>query len=358
MPLPYREVFKDISPYVPGKPISEVQKELGLTDVIKLASNENPFGCSTKVLDVFKENALTEVAIYPDGNATILREKLAKKYNLKPEQFVFGAGSNEIITFIAQLFLNEGDESIYATPSFTWYDTAVKSTGAKAVTIPLKDYTHDLEAMEGAITDRTKVIWICNPNNPTGTIVTSAQLESFLENVSKDIVVVTDEAYYEFATGDNYPETIPYLDKYPNLIVLRTFSKAYGLASLRVGYGVASAEVISYLNRIRPPFNVNSLAQMLAATAIDDQDFVDNAVTKTKEGLDLLYEALNKLDIQYVKSHANFIWVKTPFAAKEMFERLMKKGIIIRPFFGNWIRITVGTEQQNIKLIDALKDIL
>lgn len=358
MPLPYREVFKDISPYVPGKPIADVQKELGLTDVIKLASNENPFGCSSKVIDVFKENAMSEVAIYPDGNATVLREKLAKKHGLKPDQFIFGAGSNEIITFIAQLFLNADDESIYATPSFTWYDTAVKSTGAKAVTIPLNDYTHDLEAMKNAITDKTKVIWICNPNNPTGTIVTSEQMKDFLENISKDIVIVLDEAYYEYAQGDNYPETIPLLDKYPNLIILRTFSKAYGLASLRVGYGVASSEVVSYLNRIRPPFNVNSLAQMLAVTALDDQDFVDNTIKKTKEGLELLYKAFDELNIPYVKSYTNFVWVETPLTAKEAFEKLMKKGIIIRPFFENWIRITVGTKEQNIKLIDALKGIL
>lgn len=356
MSLPYRNVLKDISPYIPGKPISDVQRELGLSDVIKLASNENPFGCSPKVSDALKD-VLSEIPLYPDGNATVLREKLAKKHSLKPDQFIFGAGSNEIISFIAQVFLNPGDESIYANPSFTWYDTAVKSTGAIPVTISLKDYTHDLDGMKNAISDKTKIIWICNPNNPTGTIVTCEQLDEFLKSVSTDIVVVLDEAYYEFAMGANYPESIPLLEKYPNLIILRTFSKAYGLASLRVGYGMASTEVISYLNRIRPPFNVNSLAQMAAVSALDDQEFVCNTVNETKKGLDLLYKAFEKLKLRYVKSYANFVWVETNLSSTELFKKLLHKGIIIRPFMGNWVRITVGTEKQNNMLIAALNDI-
>lgn len=357
MPLPYRDDLKDIAPYVPGKPISDVQRELGLTDVVKLASNENPFGCSEKVKNVMKD-FLPEITLYPDGNATVLREKLAEKYGLKPEQFIFGAGSNEIITLIAQTFLNPGDESIYASPSFTWYDTAVRLSGATPVIIPLKDYTHDLDAMKNAVSEKTKIIWICNPNNPTGTIVTSDQLNEFLKSVPTDIVIVLDEAYYEYATGGNYPETVPLLEKYPNLIILRTFSKVYGLASLRVGYGMASSEIVSYLNRIRPPFNVNSLAQMAAVAALSDQDFVEKTVTGTKKGLEFLYDAFERLNLHYVKSYANFVWVETKYPSTELFQKLLRKGVIIRPFMENWVRITVGTQEQNEKLITALKEVL
>lgn len=357
MQLPYRDVLEKISPYVPGKPISDVQRELGLTHVIKLASNENPFGCSEKVKQAVTE-AISGMALYPDGNATLLREQLAQKLGLHADQLVFGAGSNEIITFIAQVFLAPGDESIFADPSFTWYDTAVRASGAQPVAIPLKDHRHDLEAMKNAITDKTKVIWICNPNNPTGTTITREEQEAFLQAVPSNIVVVLDEAYYEFARGEDYPESLPLLQKYPNLIILRTFSKAYGLASLRVGYGAASSEMISYLNRIRPPFNVNTLAQIAAAAALEDQDFVSKTITETKKGLSKLYEAFDRLKLNYVKSRANFIWVETPYLSGEMFQRLLHKGVIVRPFMGNWLRITVGTEEENAALVQALEEIL
>ncbi|ANW97801.1 histidinol-phosphate transaminase [Thermoclostridium stercorarium subsp. thermolacticum DSM 2910] len=357
MSLPFRDVLKDIAPYVPGKPISDVQRELGLTEVVKLASNENPYGFSPKVDKALKE-AFSDIPLYPDGNATVLREKLAEKYGLKPEQFVFGAGSNEIITLIAQIFLNPGDESIFASPSFVWYDTAVKVSGGKSVIIPLKDYTHDLEAIKNAITDKTRIIWICNPNNPTGTIVTAQQLNDFLEAVPENVVVVLDEAYYEYARGEDYPETVPLLEKYPNLIILRTFSKAYGLASLRVGYGIASAEIVSFLNRIRPPFNVNTLAQVAAVAALDDEDFVRNTVNETKKGLEFLYNAFDRLNLRYVKSRANFVWVETKLPSQELFKKLLNKGVIIRPFMDNWVRITVGTHEQNRKLISAMEEVL
>lgn len=357
MALPYRDVYENILPYVPGKPISDVQRELGLSSVVKLASNENPFGCSAKVNQALKE-AISDLSLYPDGNATVLRNRLAEKLGLQADQFIFGAGSNEIITFIAQIFLNPGDESIYATPSFSWYDTAVRSTGANPVTIPLKDYTHNLEAMKTAITEKTKIIWICNPNNPTGTMITADEQDAFLQAVPSNVVVVLDEAYYEFAQGDAYPESIPLLEKYPNLIILRTFSKVYGLASLRVGYGVASPEIISYLNRVRPPFNVNTLAQVAAVAALEDQQFVQKTLTENEKGLEYLYSAFEQLNLYYVKSHANFVWVKTPLASGEMFQKLMHKGVIVRPFMENWLRITVGTEEQNKTLIQALTEVM
>lgn len=357
MSLPYRKVCENIQPYVPGKPISDVQRELGLTDVIKLASNENPLGCSKKVTQAISD-ALSEISLYPDGNATVLRNKLAEKHGLKPGQIIFGAGSNEIITFIAQIFLNPGDESIYAQPSFSWYDTAVLATGANPVIIPLKDYTHDLEAMKNAITDKTKIIWICNPNNPTGTIITAKEQEEFLKAVPSNIVVVLDEAYYEFARGGDYPESVSLLEKYPNIIILRTFSKAYGLASLRVGYGMASEEIVSYLNRVRPPFNVNTLAQTAAIAALEDEDFVREVLKVNKAGRDMLYEAFEKLGLRYVKSHANFIWVETPLSSGEMFQKLLHRGVIVRPFMGKWLRITVGKKEQNEKLIKALTELL
>ncbi len=357
MRLPYRDVYEKIMPYVPGKPISDVQRELGLTNVIKLASNENPFGCSENVKTAVAEG-ISSLALYPDGNATLLRERLAQKLDLNADQLVFGAGSNEIITFIAQVFLAPGDESIFANPSFVWYDTAVRATGAQPVIIPLKEHRHDLDAMKNAITDKTKIIWICNPNNPTGTIVTNEEQDAFLKEVPSNVVVVLDEAYYEFARGEGYPESLPLLQKYSNLIILRTFSKAYGLASLRVGYGAASSEIISYLNRIRPPFNVNTLAQMAAAAALDDQQFVTKTILENKKGLDSLYSAFDKLKLNYVKSRANFVWVETPYPSGEMFQRLLRKGVIIRPFMGNWLRITVGTEEENSALISALEETL
>ena len=357
MRLPYRDVYEKISPYVPGKPISDVQRELGLTHVIKLASNENPFGCSDKVKQAVAES-ISSLALYPDGNATLLREALAQKLGLKEDQLVFGAGSNEIITFIAQVFLAPGDESIFAHPSFVWYETAVRSTGAQPVVVPLKEHRHDLEAMKNAITDKTKVIWICNPNNPTGTIITREEQDAFLQAVPTNVVVVLDEAYYEFARGEDYPESLPLLQKYPNLIILRTFSKAYGLASLRVGYGAASSEMVSYLNRIRPPFNVNTLAQIAAAAALEDQDFVAKTVAGNKKGLAALYSAFDRLKLNYAKSHANFIWVETPHPSGEMFQRLLRKGVIVRPFMGGWLRITVGTGEENSALVQALEETL
>ncbi|HEY8500545.1 MAG TPA: histidinol-phosphate transaminase [Clostridia bacterium] len=357
MALPFRDVIDKISPYVPGKPISDVQRELGLTNVIKLASNENPFGCSPKVKQAIAEG-LPEINLYPDGNATLLRESLAKHHGLDPEQFVFGAGSNEIISFIAQLFLDPGDESIYPEPSFVWYDTAVKAAGATPVIIPLKDFTIDLDAMKNAITEKTRIIWICNPNNPTGTIITGAQQEEFLDAAPPNVVVALDEAYYEYAKGEDYPESVPLLKKYPNIIVLRTFSKAYGLASLRVGYGMASPEIISYLNRLRPPFNINTLAQKAAIAALEDQSFVRHAVSETKKGLLALYDAFDKLGLKYVKSHANFIWVETPYQSGEIFQMLLRKGVIVRPFMKNWLRITAGTEEENRILVKSLEEIL
>jgi len=357
MTLPYRDVINDISPYVPGKPISDVQRELGLSNVIKLASNENPFGCSPKVKQAITES-LSEINLYPDGNATLLRESLAKHHGLNPDQFIFGAGSNEIISFIAQLFLNPGDESICPDPSFVWYDTAVRAMGATPVTVPLKNYTIDLDAIKSSITEKTRIIWICNPNNPTGTIITGRQQEEFLESVPSDVVVVLDEAYYEYAKGENFPESVPLLEKYPNIIVLRTFSKAYGLASLRVGYGMASAEIVSYLNRLRPPFNVNTIAQIAAAAALEDQSFVSFVVSENKKGLLALYNAFEKLGLKYVKSYTNFIWVEMPYQSGEIFQKLLRKGVIVRPFMGNWVRITVGTEEENRILVRSLEEIL
>lgn len=357
MRLPYRDVYENILPYVPGKPISDVKRELGLTNVIKLASNENPFGCSEKVKHAVAQG-LSDLSLYPDGNATLLRECLAQKLDLKADQLVFGAGSNEIITFIAQVFLSPGDESIYASPSFSWYDTAVRATGAQPVIIPLKDHKHDLDAMKNAITDNTKIIWICNPNNPTGTIITGDEQDAFLQEVPSNIVVVLDEAYYEFARGEGYPESLPLLKKYPNVIILRTFSKVYGLASLRVGYGMASSEMVSYLERIRPPFNVNTLAQTAAVAALEDQQFVNKTIAENKKGLSALYSAFDRLKLNHVKSHANFVWVETPHPSGEMFQRLLRKGVIIRPFMGNWLRITVGSGEENQVLIHALEEVL
>lgn len=359
--IKFRKPLECISPYVPGKPIDDVKRELGLTHVVKLASNENPYGCSPRVKEAVSK-ALETPALYPDGNCTILRQMLAKKHEVKPEQLVFGAGSNEIISFIAQIYINAGDESIMPTPSFLWYEIAVRTMDGVVIDVPLKDYTHDLDAMREKITEKTKIMWLCNPNNPTGTVFSKTELQNFLDNVPSDIIVVLDEAYYEYVDDESYPQSIPLISKYPNIIVLRTFSKAFGLASFRVGYAVCSEEVAGYLNRVRPPFNVNSLAQVAAVESIEDSSFFAECARKNREGMLYLYSALEEMGLTFIRSQTNFLMVNVKQSGQEVFKKLLQKGVIVRfdKGFGmpEWIRVTVGTMDENKLFINALKEVL
>jgi len=344
--------------YQPGKPIDEVKRELGLTDVIKLASNENPYGCSPQVTAALAAQ-IAHLAIYPDGGSVLLRDKLAAFLQVEPAQLIFGNGSDEILMMIARAYLGKGTNTVMAKPTFSQYRSNAIVEGAELIEVPLKDGVHDLEAMAEAINERTRVVWICNPNNPSGTIVTESQLLAFLANVPRDVLVVMDEAYYEYVVAADYPQTIPLLERYPNLIILRTFSKIYGLAALRIGYGVAHPEVISHLEHVREPFNTNTLAQIAAMAALDDQEFVRSCREQNRRNLQLMTDKFDELGLFYYPSQANFVLVDLREDSDLVFRKLLRQGLIVRSGnalgFPGYQRITVGTEEQTKKLLAAVE---
>ncbi|WP_425448459.1 histidinol-phosphate transaminase [Dethiothermospora halolimnae] len=358
MSINFREEIKDLQAYKPGKPIEDVKREYGLDEVIKLASNENPLGCSPKAIEAIKK-ACDNLALYPDGNATLLKEKIAEKLNIKPSQVLPSSGSDEMIDQISKTFIDKGDEIIMADITFPRYIATAKMMGGTPVIVPLKDWAYDLEGMLEAITDKTKIIWLCNPNNPTGTMFTKEKLINFLDKVPRDIVVVYDEAYNEYVTRDDYPKnSIELLDDYPNIIIMRTFSKVYGLASLRVGYTMASEEIISNINKIRGPFNVNTLAQVAAIASLEDDDFLRKSYELNKEGKEYLYKEFDSMGLKYAPSETNHIFVNVNKNGQEVFVELQKKGMIIRPMQDTWIRVSIGTMDQNKKFIKLLKEVI
>jgi len=347
--------------YQPGKSLDEVKSDYGLKQVIKLASNENPFGYSPKVKEAIMDG-LAELHIYPDGANRELRKVLAKKLAVDENQLIFGMGSDEIITMISQVFLEKGTQTIMATPTFSQYRSNAVTAGATIVEVPLKNGTHDLDAMLQAVTEDTRVIWICNPNNPTGTIASEKEIVQFLDCVSEEVLVVLDEAYYEYVTDESYPNSVKLLDHYPNLIILRTFSKAYGLAALRIGYGIAKANVIDWLNRIREPFNNTSLSQIAAVAAVSDQEFIDECKIKNHDGLQQLYKGFEELGLSYYPSQGNFVFVDLNRPAGPFFQKLLESGIIVRSGVAlglpTGLRITVGNQQQNEQVLKELAKIL
>lgn len=346
--------------YQPGKPIEEVKKELGLEEVVKLASNENPYGCSPRVHAAI-EQELSQISLYPDGSAAELTEALARHLGINTDQIIFGCGSDEIIALIARAFFIPGDETVMADQTFSVYKSNADIEGAVSIEVPLKDGTHDLEAMLAQIGSKTKVVWVCNPNNPTGTIVTNTELISFLDRVPEQVMVVLDEAYAEYVCDPQYSNGIALLAKYPNLVVLRTFSKIYGLASLRIGYGVGSPSVIKLINQVREPFNTSRIGQAAALASISDKEFVQECREKNYNGIQYLYEQFDRLQLPYFPAHGNFILVDVQQSAVEMFNSLLKLGIIVRAGFGkypNHIRVTVGSAEQNAKFITALEQVL
>ncbi|WP_105614233.1 histidinol-phosphate transaminase [Vallitalea okinawensis] len=356
--LTCRKNINDLKPYVPGKPIEDVQKEYGLTDVIKIASNENPYGCSPLAKEAIT-SALDRIALYPDGNATVLKESVAKHLGVASNQLLFGAGSDEIITMLAEVFINPGDEAISCTPSFPRYKSAVQLMDGQFIEVPTKNYTFDLDGILDAITDKTRIIFIANPNNPTGTIVTAEEQRAFLNKVPNNILVVLDEAYYEFAMGGAYPESLPLLKEYDNTIILRTFSKAYGLASLRVGYAISNAVTIDLLNRVRGPFNVTSLAQLAAVAALKDQEFVRKTMEMNAEVKAYSYKKCDELGIEYAESHTNFVMMDVKQPGNELFVELQKKGVIIRPIGPTTlIRVTLGTMDEMEKFFAEIEKLL
>ena len=357
MTIKCRKEIEDLSPYMPGKPIEDVKKEYGLDDVIKLASNENPLGCSPNVLKEIRSTSSLE--LYPDGNCTELKQELAKKLNLDCKEIILTNGSDEMVDMLAKTFINTDDEVIMSDLTFPRYNSVTRMMGAKPVVVPLKSWTYDLDGMFKEITDRTKFIWLCNPNNPTGTIFTEEELFEFLDSVPKDIIVVYDEAYNEYVTRDDYPHnTEKLLKKYPNIIIMRTFSKIYGLAALRIGYTLANKDIIENIEKIRCPFNVNSIAQNAALAALKDQNFVKKSYNMNMEGKKYLYEQFDNLGFDYAPSETNHIFVNVNKDSGFIFEELQMRGVIIRPFMDSYIRVTIGTMEQNKIFIEKLKEVL
>ena len=350
-----------IAPYEPGKPTEELERELGIVDAIKLASNENPLGPSPKALAAMLD-ACTKVHRYPEGAAVLLAERLACELGTTPDCLTFGNGSNELIELIVRTFLRPGDEAVVPHPSFMVYPMIVQAAGGIRVMVMLKDYRLDLEAMARAITPMTKIVFIANPNNPSATIVTADEVAHFLSRVPPRTIVVFDEAYIEFAMGPDFPDVLASVKQGRKVMVLRTFSKSASLAGLRVGYGVADADAIALMNRIRQPFNVNALAQVAALAALDDESHVMECVRMIEAGRHYLYDEFNALGIKYVPSRANFILVDVGHSASDVYQKLLKEGVIVRPLtpFGmeSALRITIGTPQENRRLVKALRHVL
>jgi len=354
------EPILDIAPYEPGKPVEELERELGIVGAIKLASNENPLPPSARVLEAIRQ-ALGGLNRYPDGSGYYLRHALAKRHGVSPEGIVLGNGSNELLELIARTFVRQGEEVVFPHPSFIVYPSIVQSVGGIRVVVTLKDHRVDLPTMARAVTPLTKLVFVANPNNPTGTIVTADEVERFLDALPDRVVVVFDEAYYEFAQGSDFPDSIGYVRQGRRVVVLRTFSKVASLAGLRIGYAVADPECVGLLNRIRQPFNVNSLAQVAALAALEDDEHARQTLAMVQAGVRTLYRAFEELGVSYVPTRANFILVEHPEAPR-LYQQLLRMGVIVRPTasFGleRGLRITVGTPEENARLIEALRAIL
>lgn len=358
-----KEVFA-LKPYVPGKPISEVKRELGIDEVIKLASNENPLGPSPLAKEAYVKCA-DELMLYPDGNCYELKDEISRRFGIGMDQILIGNGSDEILKLLAETFLSPGDNVVMADPTFSEYDFAATIMGAEKRMVPLKGFRHDLPAMLEKIDDRTKMVFICNPNNPTGTIVYRDEVEDFMNEVPEDVLIVFDEAYHEYVEDDRYQSGFEYLlAGRPNVIVLRTFSKIYGLAGLRVGYALTTPEIIGLVSRVREPFNVNLPAQVAAVAALRDVDHVINSRKVNHDGKEYLYEKLAELGIKAVPTEANFILADVGRECRQVFQNLLREGVIVRTGdifghdFNTFIRITVGTRKQNERLITALAKVL
>jgi histidinol-phosphate aminotransferase len=351
----------DLKPYVPGKPISELERELGISHSIKLASNENPLGASPKVAEAIQA-ALPELARYPDGGGFELRQALAQKHNIDADRVTLGNGSNDVLDMVARVFLRPGTESLFSQYAFAVYPISSQAVGADLVIAAAKDYAHDLVVMREKITPKTRVVWIANPNNPTGTWTKQDELYSFIQDLPQEVIVVVDEAYTEYVAEPDYPDASQWLDEFPNLIVTRTFSKAYGLASLRLGYALSHADVADLLNRVRQPFNANALAQVAALAALQDQAFIEQSVKINQEGMEQLLAGLDQLGIGYIPSVGNFITVDFSRDAAEIDQALLERGCITRPLanYGmpNHLRFTIGLREENERLLSSLREVM
>lgn len=347
--------------YEPGKPLEDVKREFGLTDVIKLASNENPYGCSDKVWSALAEEK-ERFHLYPEGHATLLAEHLARHLQVDVNRLIFGNGSDEIVQMICRAYLDVGEESVIADPTFSRYETGILIQGAKPVKVPLRDGVHDLEQMHAMITEKTRIVWVCNPNNPSGTIVDHQALKDLLEQTPEDILVVIDEAYAEYVVDPSYPDTLSLLEQHPNLIILRTFSKIYGLAAFRIGYGITHPKIVHELHRVREPFNTNRLAQRAAMAALQDQAFVEQCRIKNRQAMEQVCQTLDEWEIHYYPAHGNFVLFDTGYPSDEAFQFLLERGIIVRSGralgFPTHLRVTLGTTEQNQRFLDAYDEFM
>lgn len=358
----YRNELALFKPYVPGKPIEEVKREYGIEKIEKLASNENPLGPSPKALEAIM-NEMKTINIYPDPAATALRAALAEEYGLGADQIVVGSGGEQILQLIAQVFINAGDEAIMADTTFDLYASTVSFLGGVPVRVPLKNYKHDLEEFVRRINDRTKLIYVCSPNNPTGNIAAKAEVDYLIEHTPEDVVIILDEAYYDYArVNPDYPESIDVLKKRPNTIILRTFSKVAGIAAVRVGYVFTSVEIAEQMGKIKPTFSVNKLAQAAALGALADKEHIEKTVKLNYEAIEMMEAYFEKKGLEYIKSNSNFVFVNTGKDSKVIFQKLMEKGIIIRPGYAwnwdTWIRVSTGTLEQTKLFIEKLDELL
>ncbi|WP_246942176.1 histidinol-phosphate transaminase [Bacillus pinisoli] len=351
-----------LKPYQPGKPIEEVKREYGLEKIVKLASNENPFGCSPAAKEAIKE-AIEHLALYPDGYATSLRETIANHLNVEANQLIFGNGSDEIILILCRALLTPETNTVMATPTFPQYKHNAVIEGAEIREVELIDGNHDLEGMLKQIDENTRIVWVCSPNNPTGNLIKKDDLLSFMERVPKSTLVVLDEAYYEYIDSEEFLETVPLLQQYSNVMILRTFSKVYGLASLRIGYGIGNADFIRQVEPAREPFNTSRIAQAAAIASLNDQQFVAECRAKNRKGLQQFESFCNEQNLSYYPSQGNFILIdfKT-LQGNEVFQYLLERGYIVRSGnalgFPTSIRVTVGTEEENEGIISVLRELL
>ncbi len=355
------DYIRAIAPYQGGKPISELAREMGLneSDIVKLASNENPLGISPKA-QMAIDDAIADIARYPDGNSFALRDIVSQKFHIAGNQIVFGNGSNDILELAARAFLSVGDEAIYSQHAFAVYPLVTQAVGATGVVIPAKNFSHDLDGFLKAISPKTKLIFIANPNNPTGTLVEKSLLKAFLQTVPNNVLVLLDEAYDEYLSAECKSEAISWLADFPNLIISRTLSKAYGLAGLRVGFGLMSAEVADILNRVRQPFNVNSIAQVAAIASLQDDDFVARSYAANRAGMLQITQGLEKLGLAYIPSYANFVSFKVKNAAL-VNQQLLHKGVIVRPVANyempDYLRVSIGLFSENTRFLEVLAEI-
>jgi histidinol-phosphate aminotransferase len=352
-----------LSPYVPGKPLEELEREIGIKDAVKLASNENPVGPSPKALkavinSLHDPNTSNSINRYPDGSGYYLKKALSGRLSLGDDELILGNGSNELIDIAVRTFLRPGNEAVMGHPSFVVYPISVQAIGGKLVQIPLKKHTHNLKAMADAVTGKTKIVFIANPNNPTGTINKRNEFDRFLEKIPEGILTVVDEAYYEYVADPDYADSMKHFRNGKDILILRTFSKIYGLAGLRIGYGIARPDILLEMNKLRPPFNANSLGQKAAMYALQDDTHVRYSQKINEEGKKYLYKKLDSLKVRYIPTEANFIYILMGEDAYVLYNKMLRRGVIVRPVGPQEIRVTIGLPEENKRFIEALKTVM